>query len=38
VKKQWKQSRRWNPTSTNEDRAIGYAGWKKAIERTLNWA
>jgi glycerol kinase len=38
LKKQWQQSRRWNPTSTADDRAIGYAGWKKAIERTLNWA
>lgn len=38
LKKQWKQSRRWNPTSTIEERAVGYAGWKKAIERTLNWA
>jgi glycerol kinase len=38
LKKQWKQSRRWSPTSTNEDRARGYEGWKKAIERTLNWA
>lgn len=38
LKKQWKQSRRWSPTTTAENRAIGYAGWKKAIERTLNWA
>ena len=38
LKKQWQQSRRWNPTSTAEDRAVGYSGWKKAIERTLNWA
>jgi glycerol kinase len=38
LKKQWKQSRRWNPTSSSEKRAVGYAGWKKAIERTLNWA
>lgn len=38
LKKQWKQSRRWNPTSNSEERAVGYAGWKKAIERTLNWA
>ena len=38
LKKQWQQSRRWNPTSTAESRAAGYAGWKKAIERTLNWA
>ncbi len=38
LKKQWQQSRRWNPTSSAEDREAGYAGWKKAIERTLNWA
>jgi len=38
LKALWKQSRRWHPTSTDESRALGYAGWKKAIERTLNWA
>ncbi|QLL23932.1 glycerol kinase [Actinobacteria bacterium IMCC25003] len=38
LKKQWKQSRRWHPTSSSKERAVGYAGWKKAIERTLDWA
>jgi glycerol kinase len=38
LKKQWKQSRRWSATTSVDDRASGYAGWKKAIERTLNWA
>jgi glycerol kinase len=38
LKKQWKQSRRWSSTTTDADRARGYEGWKKAIERTLNWA
>ena len=38
LKKQWQQSRRWNPTSTSADREKGYAEWKKAIERTLDWA
>ncbi len=38
LKKQWQQSRRWNPATTAEIRATGYEGWKKAIERTLNWA
>ncbi len=38
LKKQWKQSRRWSATTSVADRASGYAGWKKAIERTLNWA
>ena len=38
LKKQWKQSRRWSATTSVDDRVSGYAGWKKAIERTLNWA
>ena len=38
LKNLWQQSRRWQPTSTENSRAVGYAGWKKAIERTLNWA
>jgi glycerol kinase len=38
LKKLWQQSRRWQPTSSESARALGYAGWKKAIERTLNWA
>ncbi len=37
VKKQWKQSRRWSSTSTQQVREDGYAQWKKAVERTLNW-
>lgn len=37
VRAQWKQSRRWSATSTAQQREIGYAGWKKAVERTLNW-
>ena len=38
VKKQWQQSRRWSATSTKESREDGYKQWKKAVERTLNWA
>lgn len=38
LREQWQQSRRWKPTSTPQEREVGYAGWKKAIERTLNWA
>jgi len=33
----WQEGRRWTPKWTNEQRAKGYAGWKKAVERTLNW-
>jgi len=32
--RQWRESRRWKPTTTQEQRAIGYAGWKRAIECT----
>ena len=37
VAKQWQQSRRWSSTSTLQAREAGYAQWKKAVERTLNW-
>ena len=33
----WNESKRRLPTATEEQRASGYHGWKKAVERTLNW-
>ncbi len=33
----WNESRRWLPQWSDEQRAGGYAGWKKAVDRTLNW-
>jgi glycerol kinase len=33
----WHESRRWKPHWTEEQRAKGYAGWRKAVERTLDW-
>ncbi len=33
----WRESRRWEPTWTRDRREAGYAGWKKAIDRTLDW-
>jgi glycerol kinase len=33
----WHESRRWEPTWSADRRAVGYAGWKKAVDRTLNW-
>jgi glycerol kinase len=33
----WNESKRWEPQATEEQRAVGYQGWKKAVERTLNW-
>ena len=35
---QWKEFHRWRPTSTQAEREKGFANWRKAIERTLNWA
>ncbi|HTZ45592.1 MAG TPA: glycerol kinase GlpK [Jatrophihabitans sp.] len=33
----WNEDRRWQPDWSQEQREEGYAGWKKAIERTLDW-
>ncbi|WP_055551627.1 glycerol kinase GlpK [Streptomyces sp. NBRC 110028] len=37
LRSHWSESRRWEPQWSEEQRAEGYAGWKKAVERTLNW-
>jgi glycerol kinase len=33
----WNEDRRWEPRWTEEQRAQGYAGWQKAVQRTLDW-
>jgi glycerol kinase len=33
----WNESQRWQPEWSDQQRAEGYAGWKKAVERTLGW-
>jgi glycerol kinase len=33
----WHEARRWQPTWDESQRQAGYAGWKKAVERTFNW-
>ena len=37
LQSQRQESRHWMPSSTKQLREIGYANWKKAVERTLNW-
>jgi len=32
-----RESKRWLPTWTETRRADGYAGWRKAVQRTLGW-
>ena len=34
---QWEESNHWKPEVSAESAAAGLKGWKKAIERTLNW-
>jgi len=33
----WHESRRWTPSWTPDRRADGYAGWRRAVQRTLDW-
>ncbi|WP_409490786.1 glycerol kinase GlpK [Amycolatopsis sp. cmx-11-12] len=33
----WNEDKRWAPSWTDEQRAEGYAGWQKAVGRTLDW-
>ena len=33
----WQEDKRWIPQIERGERAAGYAGWKKAVERTLDW-
>jgi glycerol kinase len=37
LRSNWAEDRRWEPTWTEDRRATGYAGWRKAVERTLDW-
>ena len=33
----WNEDKRWEPQWNEEQRAKGYAGWQKAVQRTLDW-
>ncbi|GAA3606261.1 glycerol kinase GlpK [Kineosporia mesophila] len=33
----WNESKRWTPEWSDEQRSSGYAGWKKAVDRTMGW-
>jgi glycerol kinase len=37
LRENWNESKRWEPAWSAEQRDEGYARWKKAVERTLNW-
>jgi glycerol kinase len=33
----WNESKRWTPQWNDQQRTDGYHGWKKAVQRTLDW-
>jgi glycerol kinase len=37
LRENWNESQRWTPAWDDEQRKNGYQGWKKAVERTLDW-
>ncbi|MES4908776.1 MULTISPECIES: glycerol kinase GlpK [unclassified Streptomyces] len=37
LRSHWQESRRWEPQWSRGRREEGYAGWKRAVERTLDW-
>ncbi|HTL45591.1 MAG TPA: glycerol kinase GlpK [Vicinamibacterales bacterium] len=37
LRENWRADRRWEPQWSVDQRESGYAGWKKALERTLDW-
>ena len=37
LRQNWHESERWQPQTTDEQRATGYAGWQKAVQRTFDW-
>ncbi|GIJ49082.1 glycerol kinase [Virgisporangium aliadipatigenens] len=37
LRENWNESQRWQPSWTQEQRDEGYARWKKAVQRTLDW-
>ena len=37
LKQNWNESKRWTPEWDDEQREQGYAGWQKAVQRTLDW-
>ena len=37
LREHWHESKRWQPQWSEQRRTEGYAGWKKAVQRTLDW-
>ena len=37
LRSNWNEAKQWQPAWSEDQRESGYAGWKKAVERTLDW-
>ncbi|MGN6300103.1 MAG: glycerol kinase GlpK [Angustibacter sp.] len=37
LRKNWNESKRWQPQWDDQQRETGYQGWTKAVQRTLGW-
>ena len=37
IRNNWAEDKRWTPSMDNAEREKLYAGWKKAVTRTLDW-
>jgi glycerol kinase len=37
LRQNWNEDKRWEPQWSEEQREEGYAGWRKAVTRTLDW-
>jgi glycerol kinase len=37
LRENWNEDKRWQPQWSEDQREAGYKGWKKAVERTLDW-
>ncbi|WP_067471771.1 glycerol kinase GlpK [Actinomadura hibisca] len=37
LRQNWNEDKRWQPSWDEEKREEGYAGWRKAVERTYGW-
>jgi glycerol kinase len=38
LRERWSEDKRWEPDMDEVDRERSYAKWKKAVERTFDWA
>lgn len=37
IRKQWRQSRKWIPSTDELDREAGYKQWNRAVDKSLGW-